>query len=58
MTQTPEQAARLNAIAAKQGIIGPPDLDGIRATCKDLWATDAEFEAFLEAIREIRKQME
>jgi hypothetical protein len=55
-TQTPEQAARLRALAEKQGVTGTANVEHLWGAGKDLWASDEEFEAFLAAIREVRAQ--
>ena len=55
-SQTPEQAARLRAIVERKGTLGNSSVEQLWGAGKDLWADDAEFEAFLESIREIRSQ--
>jgi hypothetical protein len=55
-TQTPEQAARLRAIAEQQGTLGKATFENLLGAGKDLWETDEEFERFLEILRMSRAQ--
>jgi hypothetical protein len=43
----------LEELMAEQGIHGPQDLDSLAAP--DLWEDDEEFERFLSALRESRR---
>lgn len=52
--QTPEQAERLRAIAEKQGTLGTSRVENLLGAGAGLWETDAQFEQFLEHLREIR----
>jgi hypothetical protein len=54
--QTPEQAEKLRRIAEEQGTLHTSNLEHLLGAGKDLWADDAEFEAFLASIRAIREQ--
>ena len=53
-TQTPEQAARLRAIAEKQGTLGKSTFENLLGAGAHLWESDGEFDRFLELIREAR----
>lgn len=53
-TQTPGQAARLRAIAERQGTLGTSTFEHLIGAGKDLWASDEEFDRFLEILREFR----
>ena len=55
-TQTPEQAARLRALAERQGTLGTSTFENLLGAGKDLWDSDEEFERFLEIVRESRAQ--
>ena len=54
--RTPEQEARLNAIREQQGITGPTPIDQIIGSGRDLWDSDEDFDSFLAAINESRRQ--
>jgi hypothetical protein len=54
--QTPEQAEKLRRIAAEQGTLHTSNIEHLWGAGKELWADDAEFEAFLASIRAIREQ--
>ena len=49
------QAQPLAELAAAQGIAGPQDFDALLGAGSDLWDHDADFEAFLEDLREARR---
>jgi hypothetical protein len=52
--QTPEQAARLRAIAERQGTLGKSTIENLRTAGAQFWETDEEFDRFMEFLREIR----
>jgi hypothetical protein len=52
--QTPEQAARLLAIAERQGTLHTSNLEHLLGVGKELWDSDEEFAQFLQFIRESR----
>jgi hypothetical protein len=54
--QTPEQADNLRRIAEEQGTLHTSNFEHLWGAGKELWADDAEFEAFLASIRAIREQ--
>jgi hypothetical protein len=54
--QTPEQAEKLRRIAEEQGTLHTSNFEHLLGAGKDLWANDAEFEAFLALIRASREQ--
>jgi hypothetical protein len=54
--QTPAQADNIRRIAAEQGTLHTSNLEHLWGAAKDLWADDAEFEAYLDSIRTIREQ--
>ena len=45
----------IEQLAAEQGISIPQDINQLLGAGKELWADDAEFEAFLEHLRESRR---
>ena len=49
------QAKTLAELAAEQGVNLFPDFDALLGQGKDLWADDAEFDAFLTDLRESRR---
>src|SRR5207249_7711468 len=55
----PGRAARsrtLDELKAEQGIHGPQDIGQLFGAGADLWASDEEFEEFLEHLRAIRRE--
>ncbi len=51
----PERRARsLAELSAEQGLTGPQNLDALIGASADLWNNDADFESFLENLREPR----
>lgn len=50
------QAKTIDELAAEQGVSVPQDLDALLGAGKDLWADDAEFDAFLADLSECRRQ--
>jgi hypothetical protein len=52
--QTPEQAARLRAIAERQGTQGKSSIENLRAAGARFWETDEEFDQFMHLLRDIR----
>jgi hypothetical protein len=45
----------IDELAAEQGVSIPQNLDDLLGAGADLWADDAEFDAFLASLRESRR---
>jgi hypothetical protein len=45
----------IEQLAAEQGVSIPQNLDDLLRAGADLWADDAEFDAYLESLRESRR---
>ena len=51
------QAKTIEELAAEQGVPLVPNFDALFGAGKDLWADDAEFEAFLGNLRESPREI-
>jgi hypothetical protein len=45
----------IEQLAAEQGVSIPQNIDHLLGAGADLWADDAEFDAFLDSLRESRR---
>jgi hypothetical protein len=46
----------IEQLMVEQGIAGPQDVDALFGSGADLWDSDAEFEQFLDWLRESRRE--
>jgi hypothetical protein len=52
----PAQQRRLEELIAAQGVGQTATFERLFGSAKDLWADDAEFEAFLRHVEDIRRE--